>query len=428
MNTSIEKTGITNKQWLVAVYAAIITFLTYATVYGFRKTYSVATFDNMTVWGIGYKELLVITQAVGYLMSKFYGIRFIAELKRFGRWKIILGLVGISWIAWLLFAIVPTPYNIVFLFLNGFPLGLLWGVIFSYIEGRRATDFIGAAMAVSFIFSSGFVKSIGNYLIIKGGISEMWMPFVAGAIFVPFLILFVYLLEKIPPPLPEDIAVRTVRVPMTKEQRLHFLRSFFPGLFLLVLLYVFLTIFRDIRDNFISNMWKEMGYFNQPELFTKTEIPITLAVLVLIGSMILIRNNFRALIIAQIIVLAGFLLAGISTLLFIYGQLSPVYWVTLVGMGLYMGYIPYNCVLFERLIATFRIPANVGFLIYIADSFGYLGSVGVIITKGIFNLSVQWTKFYSYSVVILSVIGVIGTLLSILYFSRKHKQLSSSNE
>ena len=175
-------------------------------------------------------------------------------------------------------------------------------------------------------------------------------------------------------------------------------------------------------------MWKEMGYFNQPELFTKTEVPITLAVLVLIGSMILIRNNFRALIIAQIIVLAGFLLAGISTFLFINGQLSPVYWVTLVGMGLYMGYIPYNCVLFERLIATFRIPANVGFLIYIADSFGYLGSVGVVITKGVFNLNVQWVKFYSNSVIILSVIGVIGTLLSILYFSRKHKQLSSSHE
>lgn len=419
---------MTNRQWVVAIYAAIITFLTYATVYGFRKTYSVGTFDDMTVWGIGYKETLVIMQALGYLSSKFYGIRFIAELKRFGRWKIIFMLIGISWMAWLLFAITPSPYNIIFLFLNGFPLGLLWGIVFSYIEGRRATDFIGAAMAVSFIFSSGFVKSVGNYLIVKGGVAEHWMPFVAGAIFVPFLILFVFLLEKIPPPLPEDVQNRAQRLPMSKEQRSKIIKTFFPGIVLLVVMYVFLTIFRDIRDNFISNMWKEMGYFGQPELFTKTEIPITLSVLILIGSMIAIRNNFRALMIAHIIVLAGFVLAGVSTMLFLNQMLSPVYWVTLVGMGLYMGYIPYNCVLFERLIAAFRMNANVGFLIYIADSFGYLGSVGVIITKGVFNLSVQWTRFYSFSVVILSVIGVLGTFISIIYFSKRYKQLSINHE
>jgi hypothetical protein len=421
LHTLPANNGISNKQWLVAVYAAVVTFLAYATIFGFRKTYSVATFDNMTVAGIGYKELLVIVQALGYLSSKFYGIAFIGGLKRVGRWKIIFLLIGISWIAWLLFAITPAPYNIIFLFMNGFPLGLLWGVIFSYIEGRRATDFIGAALAVSFIFSSGFVKSVGNYLMVVTGVAEKWMPFVAGAVFVPFLIFFVYLLEKIPPPLPADIEVRTLRVPMTKEQRRGFLRKFFPGIFLLVLLYAFLTIFREIRDNFIANMWQEMGYHNQPELFMQTEVPITLAILVLIGSMILIKNNYKAFMVALLFILAGFLVAGISTFLYVYYELSPVVWVTMVGMGLYMGYIPYNCVLFERLIATFRVPANVGFLIYIADSFGYVGSVGVIITKGVFNLSVKWTVFYSQSVMILSVIGVAGTLLAILYFVRKYK-------
>ncbi|HTE26489.1 DUF5690 family protein [Flavitalea sp.] len=405
---------------MVAVYAAVVSFLAYATIFGFRKTYSVATFDGMSVAGIGYKELLVIVQAIGYLSSKFYGIAFIGELNRSGRWKTIFLLVGISWIAWLLFAITPAPYNIIFLFMNGFPLGLLWGVIFSYIEGRRATDFIGAALAVSFIFSSGFVKSVGNYLMVVQGVAEKWMPFVAGAVFVPFLILFVYLMERIPPPMAEDVAVRTVRVPMTKVQRIAFVRTFLPGIVLLVLLYAFLTIFREIRDNFIANMWQEMGYRNQPELFLQTEVPITLCILILIGSMIVIRNNYKAFIVSLIFVMAGFAVAGISTYLFVYHEISPVIWVTMVGMGLYMGYIPYNCVLFERLIATFRIPANVGFLIYLADSVGYIGSVGVIITKGVFKLNLRWTVFYSNSVMILSVIGIIGTGLAIWYFVKKY--------
>jgi hypothetical protein len=58
-----------------------------------------------------------------------------------------------------------------------------------------------------------------------------------------------------------------------------------------------------------------------------------------------------------------------------------------------MGYIPFNCVLFERLIATFRYAANVGFLIYLADSYGYLGSVAVILSKNVLHIQLSWTKF-----------------------------------
>lgn len=417
--------GISRDKWKIAIYASITIFLAYATVFGYRRTYTAGTFEDMTVLGLGYKEVLVIIQAIGYLSSKFFGIKFISELKRFGRWKIIILLVSISWLAWLGFAVVPAPYNIVFLFLNGFPLGLLWGVVFSYIEGRKTTDFIGAALAVSFIFSSGVVKSVGQYLMIHFNVTEMWMPFVAGAVFFPLLCLSVYLIERIPPPDEEDVADRTERLPMSKAQRKLLIKEYFPGIFLLVLLYVFLTVFRDIRDNFVADMWKEMGFIGQPELFTKTETPIALATLVLVGSLIFIRKNYKAFMLIHVMVAVGFVIAGLSSLLFILGHLSPVYWVTLVGFGLYMGYIPYNCVMFERFLATFRFTGNVGFLIYIADSFGYLGSVSVILTKALLganNIQVQWTGFYSQGVVALSVVGVAGTVLSVIYFRKKWKE------
>ena len=110
----------------------MITFLTYAMVYGFRKPFTVATYSDVTpVFGVAYKSCLVISQVLGYMMSKFYGVRFIAELKRLGRGRMILLLVGISWLALLLFAVIPAPYNIPVLFLNGFPLGLIWGIVFS---------------------------------------------------------------------------------------------------------------------------------------------------------------------------------------------------------------------------------------------------------------------------------------------------------
>lgn len=399
------------------VYAAIITFLTYAMVYGFRKPFTVATYSDVSpVLGVAYKSCLVVSQVMGYMLSKFYGVKFIAELKRLGRGKMILLLIGVSWLALLLFALVPAPYNIPILLLNGFPLGLIWGIVFSFVEGRKATDFIGAALAVSFIFSSGFVKTITGILQLQFSISDFWLPFFAGLVFLVPLLLFVWLLEKIPPPSAADELLRTQRKPMLKTERKTYLKTFFPGIVTLLIVYVFLTIFRDIRDNFAADMWVEMGYPNQPEKFVKTEIPTTIIVLALISAMVYIRNNLRALMVSHLIIGIGFLMAGIATLLFIQGSLSPFYWMTLVGLGLYMGYIPFNCVLFDRMIATFKYAGNVGFLIYLADSYGYLGSVAVILSKSVFHIQLSWTRFYSVGVIILSIVGLIGTVISAWYF------------
>ncbi len=406
----------------VALFASVITFLTYASVYAFRKPFTVGSFSKAPlIFGMAYKDALVISQVLGYMLSKFYGIKFIAELKHIGRGKIIVLLVGISWIALLLFAITPAPYNIIFLFINGFPLGIIWGIVFSFVEGRKATDFIGASLAVSFIFSSGFVKSVAEYLKVDFNVTDWWLPFLTGLVFILPLILFVFLLEKIPLPSKEDIERRIIRLPMTKVERKNFFSEFRYGLVLLIILYVFLTVFRDIRDNFAADIWRELGFGNQPSVFTATEIPISIIVLILIGSMILIRNNRHALVITHIIIVAGFLLAGISSWMFINHYLSPFMWMTLVGLGLYMGYIPFNCIIFERLIATFKIGGNVGFLMYVADSFGYLGSVVVIISKSIFSNKLQWATVYSNGVMYLSVIGVIGTFMALHYFNKKYK-------
>ncbi len=413
----------------VAVYASLICFLTYASVYAFRKPFTVGSFsDGPTIFGLAFKDALVISQVLGYMFSKFYGIKFIAELKHVGRGKSILLLVGISWLSMLLFAIVPAPYSIIFLFTNGFPLGIIWGIVFSFVEGRKATDFIGAALAVSFIFSSGFVKSVAKTLQMSFAITDWWLPFITGAVFILPLLLLIWLLEKIPAPSSADIALRVTRLPLDKEARKQFFNNFKPGLIVMIVIYVFLTVFRDIRDNFAADIWKELGYGNQPSVFTNTEIPITLMVLLLIGSMILIKNNRKAFQITQYIILFGFLLAGLSSLFFILGLLSPFLWMTLVGLGLYIGYIPFNCILFDRLIATFRITGNVGFLMYLADSFGYLGSVSVILLKTVFKLKIQWSVLYSHGVVGLSILGIIGAVMSITYFNKKYQSISHSNE
>ena len=361
------------------------------------------------------------------MLSKFYGIKFIAELKRFARWKSIFLLVGWAWLALFCFALVPPPYGMIFFFLNGFPLGLLWGIVFSYVEGRRMTDFIGAALAVSFIFSGGFSRSVAKWLIIEWNVPEKWAPFGTGLVFAIPLAIFVYLLEKVPPPDGEDVQNRTIRVPMTKLDRKVFLKTFGLGIVAVTITYLFLTIIREVRDNFMANIWNELGYGNNYSIFTQTETPSFLLILLMMGLLVLIRKNGVAFRIVHAVIIFGFLLAGISSFLFVTGTMSAVSWMTLVGLGLYMAYIPFNCVFFERMIATFRVAGNVGFLIYIADSFGYLGSVFVILAKEFMRVDLKWSVFYPNMVVAFSVIGVLGTIISLLYFSKKESSLNADS-
>lgn len=413
----------TNGAWF-SVYTALSAFGLYLCVFALRKTFNVALYEGYSFWGVGYKVWMVLFQVVGYMLSKFIGIKVVSELKASSRAKGILLMSLIAALSWLLFAMIPMPYNLICLFLNGLPLGMVWGMVFGYVEGRRFTEVIGSALAVSFIFSAGFSKTVGMYLMTSWGVTEFWMPFVACCVFFGPLLIFLKLLDQVPPPNAEDENLRTRRQPMTGTERMQYTKTFLPGLVLLVLTYMLLTAFREFRDNFSANIWEGLGYGNQPGVFTKTETIVTLTVLVLIGSLMVIRNNLKAMIVNHLIVLAGMIMVGISTLAFERQWIGPVPWMTLVGMGLYFGYIQFNSIFFDRLIAAFKYVSTVGFLIYLADSFGYVGSVMVMLYKEFGQKDQSWLNFFINGGYIMSVSGSILIVLSLVYFVAKHKRLS----
>ncbi|MEJ7768892.1 MAG: DUF5690 family protein [Chitinophagaceae bacterium] len=409
--------------WLVSVFAATASFSVYFSMYAFRKPFTAASFEGMHFLQIDYKVWLVTAQVVGYMMSKFYGIRFIAVMQGNKRAGTIVRLILLAWIALLLFAVVPMPYNIIFLLVNGFPLGMIWGIVFSYVEGRKATEFIGAVLCTSFIFSSGVVKSIGKYLVINGFVSEFWMPFTTGALFIPPMLLFTWLLNHVPAPTEEDVRSRSIRKPMSAKERKQFVALFLPGIVMIVLTYVLLTVLRDFRDNFANELWSELGYGNQASIFTLTEIPVSFIVLFCMSLLILVKNNIHAFMINHYIIISGYLLAMLSTLLFMRHHIDAVPWMILVGTGLYTSYVPFNALYFERMIATYKINGNVGFIMYISDAFGYLGSVMILFIKQFFGLKVSWTNFFVDMILIISTFGIVGTIMASVYFKRKYASL-----
>lgn len=402
--------------------AAIAAFCTYTCMFAYRKPFTAAGFDDVVLLGVNYKVWLVIAQTIGYTLSKFYGIRFIAELTHQRRARLIIGCILVAWLALFFFAITPSPYNIFFFIVNGFPLGMIYGLVFSYLEGRRVTEFLGAVLATSFIFAAGFTQSIGKYLMEQFQLNPWWMPFITGAVFILPTIVCVALLDKTPPPTPDDVLQRTERKPMNKEERKAFIHRFLPGLIFLIIAYVLLTILRDYRSNFASNIWAELGQGKDASIFTKTELPASLVILVLMSTLVLVRNNIKALLVNHLIVLIGFVLSLGATLMYSYGYLSPFAWMATLGVGLYMGYVPFNSILFDRLIASFQHVSNAGFLIYLADSFGYIGSDVILIAKSFFNLQHSWTTFFIYLVMVLCIAGILLMVCSMFYFHKKHQR------
>jgi hypothetical protein len=422
-----EKSAVT--RWLesaspvvFAAWAIVASFTTYFCMYAFRKTFGAATFDDaaaVTLFGlsVNYKILLIISQVIGYCLSKFIGIKVISEMNPRWRAVAIVGIIGLAEAALFLFAVVPPPWNAVCMFLNGLPLGMVWGLVFGFLEGRKLSEPLGAGLSASYIVASGAVKTVGVW-VMDWGVSEYWMPVVVGAMFFPLMLLTVWMLDRMPPPTPEDEVARTRREPMDGKTRRGFLRAFAPGLIFLTLLYVLLTAYRDFRDNFAREIWIAIGFAEEPEMMATAEIPGAIGVLVTLALVMMIRSNRTALLVIHWFMLAGAALIGLATAAWQAGILPPAAWMILVGLGMYVAYVPYGCVLFDRLIAAVGFVATAGFMIYVTDASGYLGSVALVLYKNFGQADLSWLESFVSISYATSVVCTLCFLASLVYFAR----------
>jgi len=93
------------------------------------------------------------------------------------------------------------------------------------------------------------------------------------------------------------------------------------------------------------------------------------------------------------------------------------------GFGLFLPYILFNGVLFDRLMASFRERGNVGFLMYLADSIGYLGSVVVLLWRNFGAGEMSWLNFYIKLCYLGAALCVGLMLFSWFYFFKKRQSI-----
>jgi MFS family permease len=397
---------------------AVAAFCTYTSMYGFRKGITAVKFEGLEFGGIDYKIWLITAQVLGYALSKGIGVKVVAEMKPAQRPIFVIGLVALAELALLGFAVVPAPLNIVFLFLNGLPLGMVYGTVLGFLEGRRQTEVLMAALTASFIFASGLVKTTA-FLLMSYGVTELWAPSFTGLIFVIPLGLSVWGLTKLPPPSQEDEEARTQRRPMGAVERKAFIRNFSSGLVLLIISYILLSAFRDFRDNFAPEILGPNATGDMT-IFAKSETIIAIIILVLMAGLRYVTDNFKAFSYINMLMLSGAVLVGISTWMYQTHLLSTGVWFMLTGLGMYMAYVPCNGLYFERMVASFRYVSTVGFIVTLADWYGYLGSVGVLLYKNFGQPDSSFQNFFIYGCYGLCFFYSVLTILSYNYFRKKY--------
>jgi hypothetical protein len=125
------------------------------------------------------------------------------------------------------------------------------------------------------------------------------------------------------------------------------------------------------------------------------------------------------------VAMLGALLIGFGTLLFDLHYISPFIWSVLVGLGLYVSYIPANSLFFERLIASFCYISTASFMVTLADFYGYLGSVGVLFYKNFGNNDISYFQFFKTMSYFFSIALFFLFLFSMIYFYLKWRREAS---
>ncbi|MCP9770580.1 hypothetical protein EGI22_21950 [Lacihabitans sp. LS3-19] len=404
------------------IWMMVAAFGAYFCTYAFRKPFFTGKFEGYELWGMSLKSVYIIMQVLGYMSSKFIGVKIISELKPNQRIRLVISLILTAGLALLLFALVPPPYNLPFLFLNGLPLGMVWGVLFSFLEGRRFTELLGIGLSINMIMTSGILKSIYIFIQAQFGFTEFWMPIVVGAAFLPAFFVFVWMLSKIPPPDKEEQLLKVQRRPMDNFEKLKVLKTYGLGIFMIVIVYAFFTTLRDFRDNFAVEIWNQLDAGHSYLIFAKTETFIAIIVMLILGTIIFFRNNKLAYYYITILIVISLLSILLSNWLFRTNVISPQTWMTTLGIGFYLPYLLIQIAYFERLIAYLRIKGNAGFFVYMCDSIGYLGSVVLLFFKEFNTQQFNFSEIQLYLSEATGYFGILFLALQFWFFERKNNK------
>jgi hypothetical protein len=100
----------------------------------------------------------------------------------------------------------------------------------------------------------------------------------------------------------------------------------------------------------------------------------------------------------------------------------------LTGLGVYIPYVSVHTAVFERMVSLTHESANIGFLMYVADSIGYTGYIALMLYRyfsvhptDILEQYIQWSYILGFG-------GLIFLIGVMIYFSNKFRGYETANQ
>jgi hypothetical protein len=183
-----------------------------------------------------------------------------------------------------------------------------------------------------------------------------------------------------------------------------------------------ITVLRSIRADFAPEIWAALGTKADAGVFTRSETLVALGVIAANGLAVLVRDNRRAFFLALRTALAGLLLIILALVGLEAGRLTAFAFMVVLGLGLYLPYVAVHTTVFERLIAMTRDRGNIGYLLYLADAFGYLGYVAVMAVRNFAGIRGDFLAFFR-ATCWTATLAALGALLLAWWFFAVHRAL-----
>ncbi len=378
---------------------------------------------TISVFGAGPVDLraaCITAQALGLALSQPIGAVAVVELDPARRVPALAGVLGVAELALVMLALVPPPLAPVCLFVDGLALGLVWGLVFSFLEGRRVSDGLGAVAAAGYLLAGGAMRSFGH-AVDSLGVPALWAPAAAGAAAALPLAGALWLLAQFPPPNRQDEAERLFRAPMTSAMRSQFLRASALGLGLLVAAHALLSGYRELRTRMTLELWGVLAPPDAPSVLTAAELPAAVATVVAIGGLMIFRDHRRALAAVHGLILLGLAAIGGSTVLYLGGAVGPTSWMVTIGAGLFLVHVPFMTVLFDRLVAAVGLVGTAVFMVFVAGTFGHAGRLAVLAVEMVRGPLVDSLDGFARASLAVTALATVLVVASAAYF-RVHRR------
>jgi len=222
--------------------------------------------------------------------------------------------------------------------------------------------------------------------------------------------------------------VRSERRTITPRETRKFLMRWAPGLIPVTLVYSLLTAYRNFRDYFAPELWQDLeGAGFDPSLFTASELPVGICTAVAYSLLYWVKDDKRGFFSILGVMFLGGVVVLVATILQTAGLMSPLPWMIMVGVGLYMAYIPPGAMLYDRFNGATGHPYTSVFMIYMSDVCGYTATLTILFYRNFGDAQLSYVKFFYSLSYITALVCMGGMALAAIYFAIRMRTLNTAS-